>query len=413
MNIAAHITYSGENSAAARDVARALEAAHLPATTSAVDRLQGLLDARCLVAILSPAAAENSNVRQDVTAALQSGKPLVAILLQGPASEGWMQRALDHNPTLDARTGLSAALVAHLVAQVREFTELGRTVAMLNIKGGVGKTVLSANIFAAAHLEAGKNVCLVDLDPQHNLTQFFLPAEERNEAREAAKTVFAVLTPSGPQAAPRAAFASLPRPLNRGKGARGKFDLVLGDDRLFQFTLDRHDSDVRAQALERFQQFIGELRQTYDLIVFDANPCATFLTRCAITSADHIVAPVRPEKYSLTGLNMLEQIVREIRGRPLRSSEFSVVLNATGDRPRSRSGLDVDHETRKELQTAPFFGTALLRAAIPYTVNLRTTPIDRYALNPIQATAMGHFTQRAIKEALAAAAAEIMARAGL
>jgi chromosome partitioning protein len=145
--------------------------------------------------------------------------------------------------------------------------------------------------------------------------------------------------------------------------------------------------------------------------VIDSNPCATFLTRCAVTASDHIVAPVRPEKYSLTGLNMLEQVSREIRGRALRSSEFSVLLNGVGDRPRSRAGTDVDQATREEIASAPFFGAALLPEAIPYTTNLRTTPMDRYAANPINLTAMRLITQRSLKEQLTAAAQHIVRRA--
>ena len=89
------------------------------------------------------------------------------------------------------------------------------------------------------------------------------------------------------------------------------------------------------------------MRARSDAVIIDSNPCATFLTRLAITSADHIVAPVRPEKYSLTGLNMLEHVVREVRGRPLRPSEFSVLLNGVNDRPRPNE-FDADAITRAD-----------------------------------------------------------------
>jgi chromosome partitioning protein len=202
--------------------------------------------------------------------------------------------------------------------------------------------------------------------------------------------------------------------LNRSKGlGKQRFDLVVGDERLFEFTLDGRTERERADALSRFHDLMSLLRSRYDLVVIDVNPCATFLTRCAVTAADHIVAPVRPEKYSLTGLNMLEQVTREIRGRALKPSEFSVLLNGVGDRPRTRAGFDVDQSTRDEIASAPFFGSTLLGDAIPYTTNLRTTPIDRYAANPINLTAMRLITQRSLKEALAGAAAQIMRRAGV
>jgi chromosome partitioning protein len=321
---------------------------------------------------------------------------------------------LDLQNRIDARSGLNNVVLAKIVEGVRTFAGAGRTIAMLNIKGGVGKTVLAANVFAAAHLESAKSVCFVDLDPQHNLSQFFLPPEERNRVRADAHTIYSVFIAKGPLSAPRDQFSRLPLQLNRSKGmGKQRFDLVVGDERLFEFTLDGRTERERADALSRFHDLTSLLRSRYDLVVIDVNPCATFLTRCAVTAADHIVAPVRPEKYSLTGLNMLEQVTREIRGRTLKPSEFSVILNGVGDRPRSRAGFDVDQSTRAEIASAPFFGSTLLGDAIPYTTNLRTTPIDRYAANPINLTAMRLITQRSLKEALTSAASEIMRRAGV
>jgi chromosome partitioning protein len=200
--------------------------------------------------------------------------------------------------------------------------------------------------------------------------------------------------------------------LNRGRQRPSvAFDLVAGDDHLFEFTLDIRSEAEKTIASQRFGELVGALRLQYDVIVLDVNPCATFLTRCAIGAANHIVAPVRPEKYSLTGLNMLEQITRYVRGRDVTAAEFSVLLNGVGDRARARGGHDVDAETRAEIGGAPFFGSALLTHAIPYTGLLRATPADRYTANPINVTAMLRMAQRDLKESLTGAAAEIMRRA--
>lgn len=412
MAIAAYLTYGAEDSAAARDIARELEAHALPATLTAVDRAQGILDARCVIAVLSPAAEADENARRDIAFALANGRPIVPVLLKDLAGDT-LRPALDMQTRVDARGGFSNPVFSRIIEHVRAFADAGRVIAMLNIKGGVGKTVLAANVFAAAHLELGKSVCFVDLDPQHNLSQFFLPPEERNRVRADAMTVYSVMIAKGPLSAPREGFQRMPVQLNRARGmGKQRFDLVVGDERLFEFTLDGRSERERADALSRFHDLIQLLRSRYDLVVIDANPCATFLTRCAVTAADHIVAPVRPEKYSLTGLNMLEQVTRDIRQRPLKSSEFTVLLNGVADRPRTRNGFDVDQATREEIQAAPFFGAALIEPAIPYTVHLRTTPIDRYVVNPISLTAMKQFAQRMLKESLTAAAIDIVKRAG-
>ncbi len=412
MGSAAYISFSGEDASSAREIARELERHGLTSTSASSDRVQSILEARCIVALLSPEAEADEQVRRDLVFAMSNGRPVVPVLIRDVPADG-LRLVIDLQNRVDARGGLNNVVLAKIVEGVRTFAGAGRTIAMLNIKGGVGKTVLAANVFAAAHLEGAKSVCFVDLDPQHNLSQFFLPPEERNRVRADAHTIYSVFIAKGPLSAPREGFSRLPIQLNRSKGlGKQRFDLVVGDERLFEFTLDGRTERERADALSRFHDLTSLLRSRYDLVVIDVNPCATFLTRCAVTAADHIVAPVRPEKYSLTGLNMLEQVTREIRGRTLKPSEFSVLLNGVGDRPRTRAGFDVDQSTREEIASAPFFGSTLLGDAIPYTTNLRTTPIDRYAANPINLTAMRLITQRSLKEALTGAAAEIMRRAG-
>lgn len=411
MASAAYISFSGGDAEAARAVAGELERHQLATTEAAPDRVQAILDARCVIALLSPQAEGDDVLRRDLGFALANARPIVPVVLS-PLAGDTLRTITEMQSVIDAREGVSNVVLARIVEAARAYGRAGRVIAMLNIKGGVGKTVLAANLFAAAHLEGNKSVCFVDLDPQHNLSQYFLPPEERNRVRADAHTIYSAFIAKGPLSAPREEFARLPIQLNRSRGqGKQRFDLVVGDERLFEFTLDGRTDRERADALSRFHDLMALLRTRYDLIVIDANPCATFLTRCAVTAADHIAAPVRPEKYSLTGLNMLEQVCRDIRGRTLRSSEFSVLLNGVGDRPRTRAGTDVDQATRAEIASAPFFGAALLPEAIPYTSNLRTTPVDRYAANPINLTAMRLITQRSLKEQLTGAASHIVRRA--
>ena len=156
-------------------------------------------------------------------------------------------------------------------------------------------------------------------------------------------------------------------PLNRVKrGKQPNFELVAGDERLFEFTLDTRSERDKAEAFTRFRALVAALRARSDAVIIDSNPCATFLTRLAITCADHIVAPVRPEKYSLTGLNMLEHVVREVRGRPLRPGEFSVLLNGVNDRTRSGETGDADALTRSRDQRGAVLrlGAAAGRSAL-------------------------------------------------
>jgi chromosome partitioning protein len=328
------------------------------------------------------------------------------------AADSWIVQTLDTQGFIDLRQGARSEVLTKIIERARAASGRGRVIGLLNIKGGVGKTVLAANLFAAAHLADKRSVSFIDLDPQHNLTQYFLSPAERNRIRDRNHTLYAILNARGEASTPRNDFGAIAIPLSRAKRAKGpNFELVAGDERLFEFTLDTRSDREKAEAFTRFRALIAALRARSDAVVIDSNPCATFLTRLAITTADHVVAPVRPEKYSLTGLNMLEHVVREVRGRPLRSEEFSVLLNGVNDRTRSSETGDADALTRAEIQNAPFFGGALLPHEVPYSAVLRSTPTDRFAANPINVTAMMRVGGREAKEALTRAAAAILRRA--
>ncbi|MET0183600.1 MAG: AAA family ATPase [Caulobacterales bacterium] len=421
MTTATYLAFEQADEAAAREIANALDRRGISARLAGADArradvpgalAQAVSEARAFVALLSPAAAQSDWVRREFMLALNNGRAIVPVLTADIPADSWMNLAIDREHFVDMRGGPTPSALNAVIGSIEAAASKGRVIAMLNIKGGVGKTVLAANLFAAAHLADSRSIAFIDLDPQHNLTQYFLPPAERNRVRSENMTIYSVLAPRGPASIDRSAFAGIAAPLNRSKGKnKARFELIAGDERLFEYTLDSRSERDKIEAFARFQALITMLRSRVDAVVIDANPCATFLTRLAISAADHIVAPVRPEKYSLTGLNMLEHVVAEIRGRPIRPEEFSVVLNGVNDRVGSRTGEDADTLTRQEIMLAPFFGGALLNEAVPYSAALKATPSDKYAVNPINVTAMMRVASRQVKTQLVGAAASILRRA--
>jgi len=422
MAIAAYLAFEPDDADAAHAVAAELETHGWTVSRSGPefrvqDKLGALVQvvghAAVVVVIASPAAQESAWIRREVAAALNNGRTIVLVKTADLAADSWFSQTLDPANFIDLRQGARSEALARIVDQARGSKSRGRVIAMLNIKGGVGKTVLAANLFAAAHLADKRSISFIDLDPQHNLTQYFLSPGERHRIRDRNHTLYGILNARGDHSTPASDFGAISIPLNRAKrGAKApNFELVAGDERLFEFTLDTRPDRDKAEAFTRFRALISALRARSDAVIIDSNPCATFLTRLAITTADHIVAPVRPERYSLTGLNMLEHVVREVRGRPLRPEEFSVLLNGVNDRTRSGETGDADALTRAEIHNAPFFGSTLLPDEVPYSAVLRSTPTDRFAANPINVTAMMRVGGRPAKESLARAAAAILRRA--
>jgi chromosome partitioning protein len=418
---AAYLAFETADEVAARAVGAELERHGWSVISSspelrAQDKLAALVqaigEAGVVFVFASPASQESTWLQREVAAALNNGRALIVVQTGELAPDSWINATLDTSGSIDFRGGVNSEALGQIVERSRAASGRGRVVSMLNIKGGVGKTTLAANLFAAAHLADKRSVSFVDLDPQHNLTQYFLSPGERNRIRDRNHTIYNILNPRGDTSAKREDFAAIAVPLNRAKGKQPNFEIIAGDERLFEFTLDTRSDRDKAAAFNRFRALVQALRARSDVVVIDANPCATFLTRLAITCADHIIAPVRPEKYSLTGLNMLEHVVREVRGRSLRPAEFSVLLNGVNDRTRSGETGDADALTRAEIHNAPFFTSALLPIEIPYSAVLRSTPMERFAANPINVTAMMRVGGRPAKEALAQAAATILRRSG-
>ena len=416
---AAYLAFEAADEDAARQVGAELErngwrvirASELRAQDKLTALVQAIGEASVVLVFASPAAQESTWLQREVAAALNNGRTLIVVQTGELAADSWIHATLDTSGSIDLRGGANSETLSQVVEWARMASGRGRVVSMLNIKGGVGKTTLAANLFAAAHLADQRSVSFIDLDPQHNLTQYFLSPGERNRIRDRNHTIYNILNPRGDASAKPEDFAAIAVPLNRARGKQPKFELIAGDERLFEFTLDTRSDRDKAAAFNRFRALVQALRARSDVVVIDANPCATFLTRLAITCADHIVAPVRPEKYSLTGLNMLEHVVREVRGRSLRPAEFSVLLNGVNDRTRSGETGDADALTRAEIHNAPFFTSALLPIEIPYSAVLRSAPMERFAANPINVTAMMRVGGRPAKEALAQAAATILRRA--
>ena len=420
MATAAYLAFEPADEDAARLVAAALErngwsctlaSAELRTPENLTRLVETIGEAGVVVLFASAETQESRWLPREVAAAINNGRSIVVVRTGDLPPESWIYATLDAADSVDFHHGPQSETLTRIIDLARKGSGRGRVIAMLNIKGGVGKTVLAANLFAAAHLADKRSISFVDLDPQHNLTQYFLSPGERNRIRDRNHTLYGVLNPRGDSSLNPSDFGGVAVPLSRVRGPKQpNFELVAGDERLFEFTLDTRSERDKAEAFTRFRALISALRARSDAVIIDANPCATFLTRLAITTADHIIAPVRSEKYSLTGLNMLEHVVREVRGRSLRPEEFSVLLNGVNDRTRSGEIGDPDAITRNEIAAAPFFGGALLEEEIPYSAVLRSAPSERIAANPINVTAMMRVGGRPAKEALTRAAAAILRR---
>ncbi|KXH80586.1 ParA family protein [Sporosarcina sp. HYO08] len=223
---------------------------------------------------------------------------------------------------------------------------MGRTLAIANQKGGVGKTTTSVNLSAClAHI--GKKVLLIDTDPQGNST-------------------------SGVG-------------INKGDVQHCIYDVLIDDvdiqSVILKTELDNLDvipATISLAGAEielvstisrevRMKHAIQEIRDNYDYIVIDCPPSLGLLTINALTAADSIVIPVQCEYYALEGLSQLLSTIRLVQKHLNEDLMIDGVLLTMFD-ARTNLGIQVIEEVKK------YFQEKVYRTIIPRNVRLSEAP---------------------------------------
>ena len=181
---------------------------------------------------------------------------------------------------------------------------MGKIIAVVNQKGGVGKTTTAVNL-AAALTDAGKKVLLCDFDPQANATSGF-----GINKRKLQKTVYDVVVNDVPakEAVVQTQFAYV---------IPASADLAGAAVELL--SMDRPNY--------RLRDAIRPLAEDYDYIFIDCPPSLEMLTINALAAADGILVPVQCEYYALEGHSDLMSTLRLMKKRINPSLEiFGVAL---------------------------------------------------------------------------------------
>ncbi|MEM1104863.1 MAG: AAA family ATPase [Pseudomonadota bacterium] len=275
-----------------------------------------------------------------------------------------------------------ASLIEELRARYRARCPV---MAVMNLKGGVGKTTITAQVIAALQAQASSRVLLIDLDPQYNLTQVFFDMEDADQRAERDASVISLFEKSSLHApgtpSPAANWTALSRepfPLAPPEewihrilgdhGPPGRLDLISGQFEISKYAFAT-DADGLIAIKSSFLQQIETLRGQYDLIVFDTNPNATFLTQCALEAADRVLAPMHADTYSLRGVRLLNQVIQE-QVNPAIAPKLSVLFN--GVQRREQSSFEADARNGVFDQKAGFqLSHALLGTALPMSGHLR------------------------------------------
>ena len=223
---------------------------------------------------------------------------------------------------------------------------MARVLAVVNQKGGVGKTTTSVNL-AAALAQAGRRVLLVDLDPQGNATM-----GSGIDKRTVGRTVYHVLLGLGELGAVRV------------RVERGGFDLLPANRELAGAEIELVELTGRET---RLKNALERVAQEYDFILIDCPPSLSLLTVNALTAAQRVLIPMQCEYYALEGLSDLVATIKRVRANLNPELEIAGLLRTMYD-PRNTLSQQVSQ------QLEDHFKEKVYRTLVPRNVRLAEAP---------------------------------------
>ncbi len=210
---------------------------------------------------------------------------------------------------------------------------MAKTVALINMKGGVGKSTLTVNLGWYCYSYNQKNVLLVDLDPQFNLSQYVLGPDRYEELLEADKPtvvdIFEQFTPTFQQSGKgRKRIRPSDVIVNVRTRSEVRLDLIPSKLDLAWTLKNPHDKE------HLLRDFIDEVKANYDLVLIDCAPTESMLTTASYMASDYLLVPVRPEFLSTIGLPLLISSLEEFRARHRKESPpelIGILFNHASD----------------------------------------------------------------------------------
>lgn len=179
-----------------------------------------------------------------------------------------------------------------------------RTTAILNLKGGVGKTTTAINMAAILATKWGKRVLLIDADSQCNTTEFF-------GGKETDDTLANILRYSGSFDETAERYA----PITIQNTGIENLDLIPADDTLMDMDLSAASSGV--VDVNVLRSLVEAVREDYDYVLIDCPPAFNAAAAAALVAADDVVIPIKLDAFSLRGMiNLTRQIKNMKRINP-------------------------------------------------------------------------------------------------
>ncbi|MBO8125668.1 MAG: ParA family protein [Firmicutes bacterium] len=226
---------------------------------------------------------------------------------------------------------------------------MGRILAVVNQKGGVGKSTTTVNL-AACLGTTGRRVLMVDTDPQGNATSGIGINKSRVK-----KCIYDVLIDGvGIEE------VALPAPYPE-----------LKDVRVVPATIQLAGAEVELVSMMsreyRLKSALDAVKNDYDFVIMDCPPSLGLLTINALTAADGVVVPIQCEYYALEGLSQLLDTINLVKKHLNRELEIAGVLLTMFDARTNLAQQVID-------EVKGYFGDKVYKTVIPRNIRLSEAP---------------------------------------
>ena len=252
---------------------------------------------------------------------------------------------------------------------------MGRTIAIANQKGGVGKTTTAINL-SSCLAEAGQRVLTIDFDPQGNATSGL--GLEKGQIED---TVYEMMLGD----------CSFEDCLQRE--VQEDLDVLPSDSNLSGAEIELLDVENKEFVLK---SHLDQVKNDYDFIIIDCPPSLSLLTLNALVAADTVLVPIQCEYYALEGLSQVLRTINIVKRKMNPSLEMEGVVFTMYD-ARTNLYLEVVENVKNNLNEK------IYKTIIPRNVRLAEAPSHGMPINIYDSKSTGAESYRLL-------AAEVISR---